>query len=702
MSRLLKEYHLGDMVARYVTDKKHRSVGLVLIPANAPYPQNMHKDMGIDSIVQLKIVGDTYDGAYAQGMSMRNGESVRRLNYKNQESSWKKDKFYITTYMEDERGYLVNHTLIWRRDTSYIRIFCGFTNHSQKDVKIEMFESFSLSEISPYLEESGYGKLDVYRIRSVWSQEGRLEHIPVEDLQLEPAWSPHAVRCEKFGQLGSMPVNKFFPFVAIKDKEHNVFWGAQIAHPASWQIELYRKDDGLAVSGGLADRDFGHWMKIIRPGEEFITPEAIVSTAGSDSIDVFCSRLTSAAYEYLEESPSIEQDLPIIYNEYCSTWGKPSHETILDILKAIRGKGFSYFVIDCGWFKEPGVSWDISMGDYEVSKELFPQGLQATIDAIKEEGLIPGIWFEFENVGRAARSYHETEHLLKKDGEVITSYLRRFWDMRDPWVWEYLREKVIGTLKKYGFGYMKIDYNETIGIGCDGAESLGEGLRQNMQATIAFIEEVKREVPGIILENCASGGHRLEPQLMGLTSMASFSDAHECVEIPIIAAGLQRSILPCQSQIWAVIRKSDSLQRICYSIASTFLGRMCISGDVTELGADQWKLIKEGMQFYKKVVPIIKKGQSYQFGSEINSTRHPTGWQAVLRIGENTDAYMVIHTFGGELPEKIEIPLLDEMDFDIKSIYSHRKEKIHIKDRKIIYKSLEAFSGVVVYLAARK
>ena len=36
--------------------------------------------------------------------------------------------------------------------------------------------------------------------------------------------------------------------------------------------------------------------------------------------------------------------------------------------------------------------------------------------------------------------------------------------------WEYLSEKGIGTLKKYGFGYMKIDYKETIGVGCNGTE----------------------------------------------------------------------------------------------------------------------------------------------------------------------------------------------------------------------------------------
>ena len=49
-----------------------------------------------------------------------------------------------------------------------------------------------------------------------------------------------------------------------------------------------------------------------------------------------------------DTSPASEQDLPILFNEYCTIWGVPAHENIVKILDAIRGKGISYFVIDCG------------------------------------------------------------------------------------------------------------------------------------------------------------------------------------------------------------------------------------------------------------------------------------------------------------------------------------------------------------------
>lgn len=696
--KILQEYRLGDMTARYLLEDESGQVGFLLLPFVLSAKAAEYKGK-IEPLVQMKLTGDIYNEAYAMGNSMRNSETVRRLRYCRQQVEKEQGRICIATILEDDRGYEVTHNLIWKEQTPYVRIFCEFKNQGSKDADLEMFESFSLGGLSPYMEGDGYETLQIYRLRSVWSQEGRLEVIPVEDLQLEPAWEPHAVRCEKFGQTGSMPVNGYFPFAAIEDTKHHVFWGAQIAHPASWQIELYRKDEGLSMSGGLADRDFGHWLKTIPARESFRTPEAIVSTAHTDSIDVFTGRLTEAAKEGMEHTPDSEKDLPVIFNEYCTTWGNPSHENIAAIVDQIKEKGFGYFVIDCGWYKEKDVPWDIGMGDYEVSKELFPDGLQKTVDLIKDAGMVPGIWFEIETVGSAARAYQDTSHLLHKDGAVLTSYFRRFWDMRDPYVEDYLTKKVIGTLKTYGFGYMKIDYNETIGIGCDGAESLGEGLRQNMEQSQAFIEKVKREIPDIILENCASGGHRLEPSLMAQMSMASFSDAHECQEIPIIAANLHRAIHPAQSQIWAVIRETDSLKRIAYSVINTFLGRMCISGDVLHLSKEQWNVVEDGMAFYRTIAQVIADGQSYRFGTKIKSARHPTGYQAVVRIGKEHQAYALIHTFAGALPQRIEIPLPEDKTYQIEEIFSDTKEKAVITDGMLLYEPKENFKAVAVRLS---
>lgn len=695
----VSEIQLGDMLLVFERESDYNRLGFYMIPADLRDKDICdRKFYRINSLAQVKIAGDMYPNCYGHGNTMHNGESANLFGYDAQEVKKEEGRTRIFTSFKDSRGYgLVNEITYYNGEDSF-EMKNTITNGSKDAITIEMLSSFEMGNITPFVDGMAADTLLVHRLRSKWSHEGRLVTETVEDLQLEPSWSNWSVGVERFGARGSMPVMKYFPFVAVEDSVNQVLWGAQLAHEASWQMELYRQDDGLHISGGLADREFGHWTKILAAGEGFETPKAILTVCHGD-IDMVCHRLVSAGNKYVDEGPEPEQSLPILFNEYCTTWGCPSHENILGIVDAIKDKGFDYFVIDCGWFKEDGVPWDISMGDYDVSPTLFPQGLEQTVGVIRDAGMRPGIWFEIDNVGSASRAYHEQEeHLLKRDGKPLTTYSRRFWDMNDPWVQDYLGKKVIGMLRRYGFEYMKMDYNDTIGIGCDGCESLGEGLRRNMEASVDFVRRVKEEVPGIILENCSSGGHKLEPLMMGICSMASFSDAHETEEIPIIAANLHRAILPRQSQIWAVIRKTDSLKRIGYSIANTFLGRMCLSGDVTELTAAQWDVIDRGIAFYREIAPIIKDGMSHRRGPKLTSDRCPKGYQALVRHGGNGETMVVIHCFHPDFPDVIEIDM-EGFAQKIVSVYSYDgKAEVSLENGVLCYHAAEEMCAVAVHL----
>ena len=136
----------------------------------------------------------------------------------------------------------------------------------------------------------------------------------------------------------------------------------------------------------------------------------------------------------LQNLPAGEEDLPIQFNEWATTWGTPTHAGMVELAERLKGRGVKYLIIDAGWYKKPGVSWDNSAGDWEVSAELFPGGLKQTADAIRAAGLIPGIWFEYEAVCRDADAFQDTEHLLARMGRPLTSGVRRFWDFRQEWV----------------------------------------------------------------------------------------------------------------------------------------------------------------------------------------------------------------------------------------------------------------------------
>ena len=642
-----REYRLGDMLARYVTDEQGH-IGLMLLPASRA-ADRLDKKWAVESLVQCHAREDQLPNGYGNGHTMATSTATARMKLAGQE----RQGDTIVTTLADDTGRKAHHRLTWHEGLQAVRVSTVFENATDAPLTLDLLSSANLGGITPFTAGDACGALTIHRVRSAWSAEGLLQSESVEKLHLERSWTGHALRVEKFGQIGSMPVRQWFPFLAAEDTAAGVTWAMQLACPSSWQGEIRRKDDCLSLMLGLPDEDYGHWCKTLQPGESFESPEAYL-TVGEGGVDAVSQRLLSVQREnWLRR----EAELPVMFNEYCTTWGVPSHENMVKIADCLRGHGIDIMVMDAGWYAKGDGGWSDCGGDWEPNVErLFPQGLKATADAIRSAGMKPGIWFEPETCAPGSDIFKQEDMLLKRRGVVIDTDNRRFLDMRREEVQSYLRERVTGLLQRCGFEYIKVDYNDCIGVGCDDPDSLGEGLRQNMQGTLRFLRDMRAAVPGLYIENCASGGHRLEPALMAATDMASFSDAHECVEIPIIAANLHRMILPGQSQIWAVLRHTDSLRRINYSLINTFLGVMCLSGDVLTLSGAQWRKVDEGIAFYRAVRGIIRDGVSTFHGSVSASWRHPTGWQAVCRrAGEET--LVVLHTFGGDFPEQVTLPV---------------------------------------------
>lgn len=671
----IAEHWLGDMLVRYPRDPSTGRVGFEILPASAadrvvapreslrgepfidalpgndPWPARP-----VDSLLQFKLAGDTYPGAFAQGHTMRNSGTIARFVYQEQVVEEIGGTVAIRTFLTDGSGITAEHRLDWRPGDGAFTVRSRITNGSTKPVTLEMLASFSMGGITPFHRADAPERLRVHRFRSGWSAEGRHECRSIEDLHLERSWSGAAAFSERFGQTGTMPVRKWFPFVAVEDSAAKVLWGVQLAWAGSWQLEVFRQHDDLCLSGGLADREFGHWMKTLAPGETFESPAAWV-TCVEGGIDDLCDRLTAMQVPAAESHPAVEADLPVVVNEWCTTWGDPRHDKLLAIADRIKDSGVRYLVIDAGWYKEDGTDWSSGHGDWNPSAALFPQGLKATADAIRERGLIPGLWFEMETAGSQSAAFRLGRHFITRDGIPITVRERRFWDFNDPEAIRFLTEKVIDLLESCGFGYLKVDYNETAGIGCDHPDSPGEGLRVQTEGTYRFFERIRERLPNLVIENCSSGGHRLEPSMLARTAMSSFSDAHELVEIPIIAANLHRLMLPRQNQVWAVLHPEDSLHRLRYSLAATFLGRMCLSGGIDRLSGDSWNLAREAITLYQKCAPAIKEGVSRKFGETSPSWRHPRGWQAMVRTG-TSQTLVVVHTFAGA-PDEIVIPMPD-------------------------------------------
>lgn len=569
---------------------------------------------------EIKVLGDSYSGGFSCGLTMCESGTMERLRLKRMDD-------LQTEYISDDGLRL---TITHANERNVTTVFSKVMNTGSTPVCLEMMTSFLIRDL--HIDK-------IHRLQTCWSAEGKLKSESITDLHLERSWNGCAFRIEKFGNVGSMPVRKYFPFLAVEDQTTGIFTGIQLYCASSWQMEIKcRFKDTYTVCGGIADRDFGQWTKTLAPGETFIAPKAVIATG--NSLEDVCDKLVKA------QQPAISQndlDMDIMFNEYCTTWGNPSFENVKKIADKIAGKGIKFLVIDSGWYGKSD-NWWASVGDWTVNEERFKGGMKPIADYIRSKGMIPGLWFEMESVTSEAKYYNDTGLLVKKDGFPLTVANRRFWDMENPKAVEYLTKSVIGTLKDSGFGYLKVDYNDTMGMGVDGPEGPGENLRKKVEASRNFFKKIAEEIPGIVIENCSSGGHRLEPSMMEVASQASFSDAHETKAIPIIAANLHRVIMPRQSQIWAVMRAEDTDERIFYSVVSTFLGRMCLSGDIYNMSEHQWKLIEEGISFYRNVSHIIKDGKTVKICVSTESYNNPTGEQIVIRTLKD-EGLLIFHRF---------------------------------------------------------
>ncbi len=579
---------------------------------------------------ELRLRGDSYNNGYGNGHTLSQSETVRSMK--------KVEESENQTIFETQNKIKITVSHKKSPDNPHVyECLTQVENLSGKETYIELLSSFALK---------GLRVNRMHRATAFWSAEGKLLSQDFTELNMERSWANHGYRIEKFGQLGSMPVRKWFPFLVLENSEEGKFLGIQLYCASSWQIEVFRNTDDVSVQGGLADRDFGNWTKKLSAGEVFTTPKAVI--AEGSSLEEVCDLLVKTQHPRIAE---VDKDLPVIFNEYCTTWGNPSIENLTKTADKLKGSGVRYLVIDCGWYKPDGIeNWFDAAGDWIPSKKLFPEGIKSAADMIRDHGLIPGIWYEFENVGSVSNSYHETDHVLKRDAYPVTVGARRFWDMRQKWVWDYLDKKLLGLLKDCQMGYLKVDYNENIGLGVDTSDGVndgnspGENLRQCVCKSQDYFKHIANEMPDLVIENCASGGHRLEPSMMELVSQASFSDAHEAKDIPLVAANLHRLIRPEQSQIWAVLRADADIHRINFVLTSGFLGRLCLSGEIFDLTDDKWQQALSAIQFYGKVAHIIKNGMTTKIETNVKDYLNPKGYQIVLREYKN-EALLIVHTF---------------------------------------------------------
>ena len=177
--------------------------------------------------------------------------------------------------------------------------------------------------------------------------------------------------------------------------------------------------------------------------------------------------LSSCASSIARAMGARRQEKPAFH--WCS-WYYLYHNLDMNILRdyvsGFQGKAdFSHIQIDAGYFP--------SAGDWLISNERFPQGMEAAGQVIRQGGFEPGVWIAPFMVGDQSRLFkeHPDWMLRKKDGSLVKGAEMynepKMWgyldfelyvlDTSHPEAMEYLRQ-VFATYRKWGYTLFKTDF----------------------------------------------------------------------------------------------------------------------------------------------------------------------------------------------------------------------------------------------------
>ena len=459
---------------------------------------------------------------------------------------------------------------------------------------------------------------------------------------------------------GTWSTKEHMPMGIIENKNECIFW--QIENNGSWNFEISDIQDVnyLKLSGPSEQEN--SWWKELNPGEFFETIKAAICFEKNIN-DVFVEMTKyRRTVTYRSEK---DRELPVVFNDYMMCLNAdPTTEKELEVIDAAAKVGAEIYCMDAGWYAD-GTWWE-TVGEWNVCEKRFKNGMREVFDYIKQKGMKPGIWLEPEVMGINCPILDKftDDCFFMRHGKKVIDHGRYHFDFRNRKVTDFLDGIVDELVSEYGIEYFKFDYNIDGGAGTEvNSNSFGDGLMEHSNAYINWIEGLYAKHPGLIIENCASGGMRMDYKSLSHFSMQSLSDASDYKPTAVISAMAATAVLPEQAQAWVLPMRAHTADEISFNLVNAMFLRPVISGETHLLSEEQFDMLKKGIDFYKSIrneipnlVPFYPLGAAH-FGDD---------WIVCGFKGCGYD-YICIKRFGGD--ESIEIPIDRGGCKDVKCIY---------------------------------
>jgi len=324
---------------------------------------------------------------------------------------------------------------------------------------------------------------------------------------------------KRYANTGGRSSQEYLPFFDVNRYDCGVMLG--IGWSGQWFASFARGDGDMCVKAGI-----DVLKTYLLPGEHIETASTLVMTyqSGQNRAHNDFKRLLKNHFVPVGRTNSVlHAERPQIGPVSMFAWGGLPSARMLARIDAIKphNLGFEYYWIDAGWYgrstqpcpDEFAGDWAKHTGDWRVNTNIHPKGLEDVAEAVRGAGMELLLWVEPERVvEKTPVPAAHPEWFLHQRGEIDLE-ASALLNLGHPEALQYAVDMVSGLIERLGLACYREDFNINpmyVWRDNDAENRVGMSEIGFVNGLYAFWDALLMRFPKLLIDNCASGGRRID------------------------------------------------------------------------------------------------------------------------------------------------------------------------------------------------
>ena len=321
------------------------------------------------------------------------------------------------------------------------------------------------------------------------------------------------------------PTEKYLPYFNIHGKEYGMMLG--IGWTGQWASGISGKDGATSIT--VKQENFNAYLL---PGESVRSPLVSVSFYDNDNalkgFNLFRKWIMDSVYP-----ENVKKSSYTVLEVAGPTHTRTSDE-IIEILDGIDDsiyKQTDAFWMDAGWYSY-NEGWYDGVGNWTVDTKRYDKGIAELSGYAKKKGLGHTLWYEPERIYPGTHFHNvgakNPQWIIEVNGEENI-----MWNLANEDAFKYYCDYLLKSMKENGVTIYRQDFNfapykywQTADNEYYGGRT---GICENHYVTnlYRYLDYLTENIDGLIIDNCASGGKRLDLE-MAYRSIAFWRSDYNC------------------------------------------------------------------------------------------------------------------------------------------------------------------------------